>query len=126
MTILNISFSCRSICRFSMKGSCNAPCPLPSILKQIVEPFLAIVFGFRLRCDTARTFDYDTHLEETAEVVLLFVDDVSLDRFFALKSASGLKMSATPATPHISQTVRTTIRTRHTADKTGRATTIPT
>ncbi len=58
-----------------------------SVIKQIVEPFPAFVLGVGLSGDTARAFEHVAHLEKTAEVALLLVDDVGLHRFLALKAS---------------------------------------
>ncbi len=69
------------------------------VLEQIVELLLAVVFGIGLCGNPAGRFDNVAHLEEIAEVVLLFVGDRRVDILTALGPSGRVKMPAAATTP---------------------------
>jgi hypothetical protein len=98
----------------------------PSVLKQIVEAFLALVLGIDLGAYPARAFNHVAHLEEVAEIGFFFVRDIGLDVLAALEPAVWVKKPTPPTAAQIGQAVRATVRPRHTAFNSSRTATVPT
>ncbi len=97
----------------------------PSIIKQVVELFLAGVFAVGLGRDAARPLYDIAELIEFAEIILLFVFHQRLDILAALVASGRVEMAATTAATKVGQAVRATVASRGSTFDAGRLSAAP-
>lgn len=98
-----------------------------SVIKQIVELLLPVVFGFRaLGRNATRAFHHFANLIDIAEIRLLLLHDIIVDRFAALEASGRIEVATSATASQIRVALRAGIVAEDLAGDAGRFPAAPT